>query len=544
MEDLKVATKKSIRFAALIRVSTERQEKQGESLRTQRTQIENAVDSLGGKISAWYGGQEHGTPGWEKAEVNRLLSDASKQRKKFDAVMVAHPDRWSRDNLDSEKGLRKLQANGIRFFCLTTEHELSNPQARLFLSMSAAIGGYQAATQMQKSLENKIARAKRGIPTGGSLPFGRTYDKKTETWGVDKRKKTIIQNCAKRYLVGESIKELAQEYGMGHSTLHLTLTRKCGDRFPISFKSETLAIDEIVTIEIPRLLPERTIKRIAEKMKANKTYTHGQNKHQYLLSRMIFCSECGQPLTGQFNKEFRYYRHMGNNCLKGMVKAALVENVVMRQLFETFGNPTKLEQALSDAFPNRDKLEDLQKRESHLLTEIQKAKKAKDRILGMIEKDIITDDDAAKRLGGLNDKERKYQDEIERIQETLAKLPALERIRTISKQMSVKFRKRVRVSAKKAAIYYRVNRDFDGMSWEEKRQLAEMVFGGKTVDGSRMGVYVSSIPKFERKRPRHWAYEIRGHLIDGGGWTGLPNEAFLEGAATMQQELVTSSASS
>ena len=47
--------KSELRFAAFIRVSTERQEKEGESLRTQKTDIQKSVEELGGSIIAWYG---------------------------------------------------------------------------------------------------------------------------------------------------------------------------------------------------------------------------------------------------------------------------------------------------------------------------------------------------------------------------------------------------------------------------------------------------------------------------------------------------------
>ena len=50
-------TTKKLKFAALIRVSTEKQEKEGESLRTQKTEIENAMKQLGGIVAEWYGGQ-------------------------------------------------------------------------------------------------------------------------------------------------------------------------------------------------------------------------------------------------------------------------------------------------------------------------------------------------------------------------------------------------------------------------------------------------------------------------------------------------------
>jgi hypothetical protein len=44
-------TTKPVRFAALVRVSTEAQEKQGESLATQRKQILRDVERLGGRSS-------------------------------------------------------------------------------------------------------------------------------------------------------------------------------------------------------------------------------------------------------------------------------------------------------------------------------------------------------------------------------------------------------------------------------------------------------------------------------------------------------------
>ena len=69
-----------LRFAALVRVSTERQEKQGESLRTQQSQIESAVKKLAGTVTKWYAGQEHATAGWEREQRDRMLAEAEKDR--------------------------------------------------------------------------------------------------------------------------------------------------------------------------------------------------------------------------------------------------------------------------------------------------------------------------------------------------------------------------------------------------------------------------------------------------------------------------------
>ena len=146
-----------------------KQERQGESLRTQATQIEHAVASLGGKIVSRYAGQEHATAGFEREQLGQLLDDAGEPRPPFDAVIVADATRWLRDNAASKDGLKILRDARIRFYVLTTEYDLFNTEARLFLGLTAEIGEYHAQTQKTKSLQNRIEAA----PSAASRPAAR-----------------------------------------------------------------------------------------------------------------------------------------------------------------------------------------------------------------------------------------------------------------------------------------------------------------------------------------------------------------------------------
>ncbi len=122
---------KPLRFAPLVRVSTEGQEKKGESLRTQKAQIEQAIKALNGMLipDAWrYSGQEHATAEVEHQRIDQLLKDA--ERGLFDAVIVVDPSRWSRDNLKSKQGLQILKHAGVRFFGLQFEYNLFDPTKR------------------------------------------------------------------------------------------------------------------------------------------------------------------------------------------------------------------------------------------------------------------------------------------------------------------------------------------------------------------------------------------------------------------------------
>jgi site-specific DNA recombinase len=423
-----------IRFAALIRVSTEKQEKKGESLRTQRKQIDSAIKSLGGIFAASYGGQEHATAGWERQQLDEMLADAVKKPKPFDAVIVADATRWSRDNVASQTGLETLRDAGIHFYVLQTKHDLFNPESRLFLALTATIGAYHAHTQKLKSLQNKIERAKRGIPTGGALPIGRTFDKATGKWGVVPHKKAMIEDVAERYLAGETLPKLAREYSVDHSNLCKILRERCGGRWTETFRSESLNINETVTHIVPRLLPEKLIRAVRLRLEANRTYLHGRPKHHYLLNGYIFCEKCGYSLTGQcVQGTHLYYRHATHDRAKKcvarpwpFVRADRIEQDVVFELHKMLGNPAAIERAVKAAVPDCDKLLERRKRLEAELANIDRTRNA---VLDRIERKLLTDSQADKKLLELKERGVSLQVEFDKIGEVLAEMPDSESAR-------------------------------------------------------------------------------------------------------------------
>lgn len=501
---------KPIRFAALIRVSTEQQEKQGESLKVQKKQLAENIDRLGGVVTSNYGGAEHGTEGYEKRELDRLLSDAAKN--KFDAVMVTTPDRWSRDNSKSKQGLRILRDNEIRFFTGSTEWDLFKPEHVLFLGMAAEIGEFQANTQNQKSMLSRIDRAKKNIPTSRPLPYGRTFDKKTGQWGIDEKKQANIVDIAQRYLAGEKLKDLAEKYNIDHSNLHRILTQKSGVVWVQKFHSKKLNIHEDVPCEIPRLLDEKTIQAINKKAEANRTYRHGEITNHYLLGRMIFCKHCGFALFGQSAQgKWKYYRHIprshpnkaAQKCDRGQgcncVNAEEIENMVLLHLFEMFGDPITVQKAIERATPNRDKVIQQRKDIERIEREFKDIKLGIDRLIDSIASGTLTDEQAKPKMQSLNNREAKLNKERELLSAALENLPTLEQIKKAAKS----------VSAGGARYRSKSGEWLMGkMPYENKRALLEMVFAGKTPDGKRMGVYI------EWKDNKRWHFDIHGHLID------------------------------
>ncbi len=504
------------RFGALRRVSTEGQDKKGESLHVQKEQIEGAVELLGGQIIEWYGGQEHATAGYEKKEIDRLLADAGRGR--FDAVIVDKGDRWSRDNAKSHQGLDLFVEHGIKFFIGATEYDLNCPEHRLFIDMGTVFGAFQARSQKQRSLASRIKRAKRGCSACGKRPWGRTWNKETEQWGIDNDKQAIIAGIAKRYLAGESMQALADELGVNNASLWKTLTQRCGDGWVQTFRPVNRP-PEVVVTQIPRLLPEATIQAIRQKTQANKTYTHGHSKHTYLLSRMIFCEHCGYAMFGQTNHrkhEQRYYRHAHTRRVKACdqpnktwIPADEVEELVILHLFGTFGNPLAIQRAISAASGDVEKVKAYRQKLNRIDAELKKIEEGKEALGRRVLKGTLDEAMADKLLLETKDREQRLHEEQITLTDYLGTLPSPQRVEAASKKVATEFQRLMaRISTGKRLA---AHKPLSKMTYEERRALVETVFSGKMADGERMGVYI----RWDGEG--NWTFSIHGHLIEESG---------------------------
>jgi DNA invertase Pin-like site-specific DNA recombinase/vacuolar-type H+-ATPase subunit E/Vma4 len=491
-----------LRFAPIIRVSTEKQEVQGESLEVQKKQIIHYVETLQGTIPdyCWqYKGQEHATPQYERTMIKKLLEDSSKDL--FDAVIVSDPSRWSRDNLKSKEGLNVLKANGIKFFVGTTEYDLYNPTQNLFLGMSAEIGEFQAMEQSRKSIMSRIERAKRGIPSAGSIPFGRLWDQKTG-WAVDSEKKKLVEQAAKRYLAGEGIRQISASIGMPFPTLWKYLTKIPSSTWTLHFNNERLNISENVDMQIPPLLDEATIAAIKERANASRTYLHGEIKNQYLLSRMIFCARCGYTMFGTINTKSgkRYYKHAYDNGVKcdfkKYVPADELENSVLIHIVHTFGDPERIQKAVERATPDMARLEELTKEKEQLLSELRKITLQSANIIDAIADNTITHTQVRDKMDKLRERESITTNRFNQVKDELSNMPDPTRVKRLSGLGMKVLQDAIKNTPEKALE----------KPYEWKRRLVENAFAGLNTKQKRLGIYMD-----ESGNPdQPFKFEIRG----------------------------------
>ena len=500
----------NLRFAPLIRVSTEIQEKQGESLQVQKDSLIKAVEAVNGVIpdDCWeYSGQEHATSDHERKKFTKLLRDCSKN--KFDAIIVCDPSRWSRDNLRSKEGLEVLKRNGIRFFVGTAEYDLFNPQANLFLGMSTEMNEYFALEQARKSILSRIERAKKNRPTGGKPPFGRTFNKKTGAWGIDEQKRKDIAWAANKYLEGESLEQLAETLGMNHSNLWKILNRRSGTEWELRFQNKKSQIDETIKLTIPELLPQETIEAIHQKAELNKKFERSAIKNKYLLSRVVLCSECGFAWSGQTNKnDRRYYRHSRNNrkCaqIRKAIPAHILEEAVLFQIYSLFGDKEKLEQSILDATPDSKLRPKLESEIKLLKNKLSGIKQKKGNLLDAVANGVFVAEDVKEKMEALKEQEKNINKHITTNTQLIKNIPSAKELKKRS-AFAQNILRVIKERKLKSAEH------LSEMSWEDQRRLIQLVLAGINEDGEKFGVFI------HRKDDR-WHYEIRGtisHNING-----------------------------
>jgi site-specific DNA recombinase len=497
-------TDTKLRFAPLIRVSSENQEKRGESLRTQKTSVQRAVEQMGGVIPdhCWiYSGQEHATSEYEKKRFDQLLKDAGKNL--FDCIIVDDPSRWSRDNVRSGQGLEILKKHGVRFFSGQMEHDLFDPTAAMFIDMCTVMNQYHARIQSYKCVTNRIHMMKRGIPAVGKFPFGRKFNKVTQQWEVDAEKKKKIVFAAEQYLKGgKTISQIAKSVNMSQSNLWKVLSDKAGAEWIVKFKVPKFKIDESITLTVPRLLSEETLQKIRVKAKANQTVFHSEIKYKYFLSRMIFCSVCGHALTGctdNKNKNNRYYRHsrLPTACTPAYsLRTDLIDPEVMTQIFRVLGDSQGLEQAMQRAIPDASKVKELRKRKTFLEKELSRTEIRKNRVIDSIADGIISKDEAAAKIQEIRYQETSFQQDINLIIPQLQDVPS-------EKQIG----RKARLIKRQLFEYFDSPSRFAKMTFDEKRGLIKSFFDGKDANGQRLGVYVEKVNG-------GFKYEIRGIFGD------------------------------
>jgi site-specific DNA recombinase len=473
--------------AGYVRVSSEKQT-EGESLSTQRRSISSYCKANNYKLVEVYA--DEGISGGtvkERHALLRCLYDA--QQEKFKVLIIHRLSRFGRNARELLNNYEELSQAGIELRSISEGIDFSSKYGKAMLGMLSVVAELERDIIRETMLENRIARGQKGIPTAGSLPFGRSFNRETNQWTLDEDIARLLKWTADEYLKGVSLKELSETLRTRHKlplcyhNLIDVLSKKCGDKWTVTFKEQ-----EPIVYNIPRILDDFTIQKIKDRLEHNRIECR-KDVRKYVLTGFIRCEACGKSLSGQtqvnrYGTEFKYYNHPGGKYEKckafNSIPLEPIERAVFETVFQNISDVPSFEQAIADSLPDENLVKTLQDKVKTGQKELKRIEKELDKLIdlalsGALEKDTIR----AREQELLRSKE-KVTEELTNDKSKLDSIPKIEAVKREADDIR-----------RELLMKYQSQEHLENMTFSEKKALMYFLFSGKDEKGTPYGIYIS-----------------------------------------------------
>ena len=307
----------------------------------------------------------------QRAAFNQMLEDAEKGL--FDVVVVHKMDRFSRDVYDALDVERRLGDYGVKIESVIEQFS-DTPEGQLQQIIQLGVGQYYSANLAREVMKGLKENAYKALHNGGIPPLGYDVNPETNEYIINEKEAECIRIIFEKFLEGWSYRELADYLNL------LGYTTKIGNKFSSKssfydlltnpkYKGEYVYNrtvkkpkrpgmkrnhrknkneEDIIRIEngIPAIVSKETFNAVQTLFsKRQRTKSQKRAKTVYLLSGLVYCSQCGSKYHGSARKggrnkqEYVSYRCSKRNaidkqCSCKEINRTVLDEFVLNQLFD------------------------------------------------------------------------------------------------------------------------------------------------------------------------------------------------------------------
>ena len=195
-----------------LRVSTDRQANEGDSLDEQEKELRKYCDYRKFRIHKLY--IERGKSGGNtnRPEYQVLIRDI--EAKKINAVVVKKLDRLSRSLLDFESLMVTLQNQNVDFISLREQFDTTTAMGKAMLRMALVFAQLEREQTSERITDVMAYRASQGLHNGGYPPFG--YTCVNNEWAIFPKEKEIVELIFSRFRTARSTLDVAKHLNDTH----------------------------------------------------------------------------------------------------------------------------------------------------------------------------------------------------------------------------------------------------------------------------------------------------------------------------------------
>jgi site-specific DNA recombinase len=258
-----------------------------------------------------------------------------------DIVLTYDPDRLSRKLYHQMILAEEFEKQGIKLEFITQDMGTS-PEDRMFFNMRGLVAEYEREKIRERTVRGSREKARQGkVVSAGAVPFGFSYNKEKSTLEEDPERAQTIRSIFYTFA-----NENLSPQGLAGKLNRLRIpTPKGGDRWrsstlgtmlrneayigrlhqfrqyrieprlrrqPASRTNKTSLVlrprEEWITVEVPSLVPLELFEAVQRKLDRNTILSGRNTKREYLLSGLLYCSQCGGRMGGHTTHDVPYYR--------------------------------------------------------------------------------------------------------------------------------------------------------------------------------------------------------------------------------------------
>ncbi len=349
------------------RVSTEGQEQDGTSLRTQLEACKKYCQTKGYEVAyefneAWSGLTLERPKLAELREVVRSES--------IDCVVVYSLDRFSRDPVHGVILMQELEKHGVLLEAVSETVDNSEIGKLVFY-----IKGYAAKLDAERR-RDATGRGKKAMLESGKLPQGTGIGIYGYKWLKANKKRIPIEHEAQVVqrmfeMIAQGVSSFKIARILNEESVPTKANKKWEARtvsrivrnpaytgltyFGVTSGKEGKATPKESWHVLPNATPPIISKELFEQAQAalakSKELRPGRSQHEYPLTGFAVCGYCGSPLVGAcLSKKYRYYHCRGTYptssrnriCDARYIKADWLENAVWDKVKNVLSNPERL----------------------------------------------------------------------------------------------------------------------------------------------------------------------------------------------------------
>lgn len=295
--------------------------------------------------------------------------------KQIDVMVVYSIDRFMRDYTKAVITEHELSKLGVTVEYLNLP-DADNAGYRITKSILQILADEEKKTITERLLKGKYdcVKTQRKVITSHP-PFGYSFNDDKTNFVINEFEADIVRRIFDMAFEGLSSRKIAEvltnehiptfsdlrnisfstkKSGVGVWAGH-TITKILHNR---TYLGEfTLSGSDTATMPIPAIVTSETFIEVQHEVAARRLAPNNSNKHKFLLRGMLFCGNCGRPLSISYKKfadrEYLYYmcptvqskRDYPEQCETPYLNASVVEKLVLQWVYEELPDKVKMLEA-------------------------------------------------------------------------------------------------------------------------------------------------------------------------------------------------------